>query len=322
MIKSVKLIGIIRLIAACAILVNVSNAAAQVGADSPSWPRTFTSADGSTTEIKQKPQRILSTSVSITGTLLSIDAPVIASSAASNGQFFEQWQSIAGQKKVEKLWPAGGLDLEMIYVYAPDLIVVSTSGADSVYPHIAQLRQIAPTILLDYGKQSWQKLAIQLGEATGREAEVAVVLQNFDNYITENKAKIKLPEGKANIISYFGPGTVNPISTENSPHAILLKQLGFTIESADPAWQTDGKPITDFVWAQYENLTQLTAPTTFLIRATAKDANEFMADRILANLPSVKTKQVYGLGANSFRIDFYSAKEIIDDIVNQFSQND
>lgn len=45
-----------------------------------------------------------------------------------------------------------------------------------------------------------------------------------------------------------------------------------------------------------------------------------MADPILANLPSIKNKQVYGLGANSFRIDYYSAQEIISDMVTRFGQ--
>ena len=39
------------------------------------WPRVFENADGTTTEIPAQPERILSTAVSVTGTLLAIDAP-------------------------------------------------------------------------------------------------------------------------------------------------------------------------------------------------------------------------------------------------------
>lgn len=53
---------------------------------------------------------------------------------------------------------------------------------------------------------------------------------------------------------------------------------------------------------------------------TQKEADVFMADPILANIPSVKNKQVYGLGANSFRVDYYSAQEMINDIVARFKQ--
>ncbi|WP_036770893.1 hypothetical protein [Photorhabdus australis] len=69
---------------------------------------------------------------------------------------------------------------------------------------------------------------------------------------------------------------------------------------------------------QYENITQLTAPTTFLLSAGNDRAAEFLKDPVLANLASVKTGQVYGLGMNSFRIDYYSAKEIADSIVKRF----
>lgn len=299
-----------------------ANTKFEVGADSQSWPRTFHSVDGSTVEIKTKPKRILSASVSVTGTLLAIDAPVIASSTAANGQYFAQWDDIAKQKGIEKLWSAGSVDLEMAYAVAPDLIVVSINGGDTVYPQVSQLQQIAPTIVVDYGKQGWESLAMQLGQATGQEKAAADVLQRFEKLVEQSKNKLQHPKGDVNIVSYFGPGTVNPVSLKTSPHAILLQQLGFTIESAPLEWQPKDKPVSDFVWAQYEHLTQLTAPTTFLLRGTQKDAENFMADPILANINSVKNKQVYGLGANSFRVDYYSAQEMINDLVAQFAKHE
>ncbi|MDU7867197.1 MAG: Fe2+-enterobactin ABC transporter substrate-binding protein, partial [Pantoea sp.] len=42
------------------------------------WPRTVAGAKGSVT-LSQAPTRIVSTSVTLTGSLLAIDAPVIAS---------------------------------------------------------------------------------------------------------------------------------------------------------------------------------------------------------------------------------------------------
>lgn len=302
------------------LIVNTANAF-DVGADSQSWPRTFTSVDGTKTEIKAKPQRILSASVSITGTLLAMQAPVVASSTAANGQYFAQWDKVAKERNVEKLWSAGSVSLEMAYLYTPDLIVVSVNGGDTVYPQVEQFKQIAPTIVLDYGKQSWESLALQLAQATGQEKETDTLLQHFAGIVKKGKDALQLPEGQVNIISYFGAGTVNPVSLTTSPHAVLLQQLGFTIESADLAWQPKDKPVSDFVWAQYEHLTQLAAPTTFLLSGTDKEADVFMADPILANLPSIKNKQVYGLGANSFRIDYYSAQEIISDMVARFSQH-
>lgn len=45
---------------------------------------------------------------------------------------------------------------------------------------------------------------------------------------------------------------------------------------------------------------------------------DFVAEPVLANLPSVQAGQVYGLGANSFRIDYYSSLEIIEDLTVKF----
>lgn len=285
------------------------------------WPREFSNADGSTTQIPAPPQRILSTSVTITGTLLAIDAPLIASATTPNGDFFAHWADVAQSRKLPALWPAGRLDLEAAYAAAPDLIVVSRNGADSALENKAQLEAIAPVIVLDYGDQTWQNLARQLGEATGLEAGVAARIDEFNAYLAASRERVRLPATTANVVSYNGPGMTNPIATIEAPQARLLQAIGFDIEAPDPAWHSRAnRASNDFVWAQYEQLTQLTAPVTFLIRAESDRAEDFLNDPVLANLPSVKAGQVYGLGIHSFRIDYYSAVKIVEGLVAQFGQ--
>ncbi|WP_024890738.1 Fe2+-enterobactin ABC transporter substrate-binding protein [Luteimonas huabeiensis] len=283
--------------------------------------RTFRNADGSVTEIPAPPQRILSTSVAITGTLLAIDAPVVASGSAADGTFFGQWREVAAERGVQNVWSAGSVDLEAAYAVRPDLIVVATAGADSAIEQLAELRAIAPTILLDYGSQTWQALARQLGEATSREAAVEARIAEFDAYVDAARAKIAVPEGETNIISYNGPGAPNPIAQPDGVHGRLLGALGFRIEAPDPAWHVGtGGPRGDFVWAQYEQLSRLRAQTTFLIWAGDARAQAFMDDPVLANLPSVRARRVYALGEDSFRIDYYSATAIVDRIVARFGK--
>lgn len=284
------------------------------------WPTTFVNSDGTTTVIKTKPQRVLSTSVSITGTLLAIDAPVIASASAANHQFFAQWQSVAQQRGVIDVWPAGSVDIEMAYAMQPDLIIVSSSGADSARAQIAQLQQVAPTIVLDYSKQTWQDLAVRLGQALGLEQQVAAKIGQFNAYLKRSKEAMQLPEGRANIISYQGAGALNPIATAQGSHGQLLSQLGFDIEQPNPEWQTALDHRQDFIRSHYEHLTQLRAQTTFLLTRDDDQVGDFLSDPVLANLPSVKAKQVYGLGKHSFRIDYYSAHEIVDHLVERFGQ--
>lgn len=282
------------------------------------WPRSFTNVDGSKTEIPAKPKRILSTSVSLTGTLLAINAPVVASGSAANGQFFAQWEQVARERKVENAWPAGKIDLEAIYATEPDLIVVTASGGGSAKDQLDAFRQVAPTILVDDAALSWQGLATELGNAAGLENEAAASIADFDAYVASARSKIKLPAGKTNIISFNGAGQSNPIALPGGPHASLLAALGFDIEAPDPAWHTQAASRNDFVWADYERLVDLKAETTFLLRVDDSRAAAFLSDPVLANLPSVKDGRVYGLGIHSFRIDYYSGKEIVDGIVAKF----
>ena len=290
-----------------------STAAAQAA-----WPRTFTNADGSTTVIAAQPQRILSTAVSITGTLLAVDAPVVASGSAGNGTYFAQWSDLAEERGVVNVWPAGSVDLEAAYAVEPDLIIVSSTGGDSALPQLAELRQVAPTLVLDYGSQTWQELAVEIGEATGLEAQVAAKIADFDAQVASAAAAITVPAGTANIISFNGAGTENPIGRVGGPHAELLEALGFTVEDPPVQWHSQASARSDFVWAAFERLPELTSETTFLLRFGDDQVDSFVSEPVLANMPSVQAGQVFGLGVNSFRIDYFSALEIAAHVVETF----
>lgn len=286
--------------------------------DEGEWPRTFTNADGTTTEIPAKPERIASTAVSVTGTLLAIEAPVVASGGQGDSTFFPQWDDAAQASDVEVLWSAGEVDLEALYAVEPDLIVVATSGRDALTDNVAEFNEIAPTIVVDYGGQTWQELAAEFGEATGLETEAQATIDEFDSYVAQVRDQITVPEGQANIISFNGPGEDNPIGRTGGAQAQLLAELGFDIEDPDVTWHTQEQEREDFVWTSYENLSLLTAETTFILSADNETAQAFADDPVLANVPSVQAGQVYGLGLNSFRLDLYSATEIVDGVLSNF----
>ena len=142
-------------------------------ASSQSWPRTITHTKGETT-INAKPTRIVSTSPTLTGTLLAIGAPVVASAATTPSDitddkgFFGQWSKAAAEKGVEVLYPNLEFNEEAVLAADPDLIVVSATGADATADQYDKLSAIAPTIVLNYGSASWQNLAGELAKATGQ----------------------------------------------------------------------------------------------------------------------------------------------------------
>ncbi len=286
---------------------------------SEQWPRTFTNADGSETVIEAEPERIVST-VSVTGTLLSIGAPVVASTTGGDSKFFGQWEEVATEQGVEELFPAGTVDLEAIMGQAPDLIVMAGTGRDSMADQFEQLSQIAPTIIVDNGGQTWQDLAEDLGEATGHEEGAAEAVEEFDALVAEVAGEIEVPEGTVNIISYTGPGETNQIARAGSAQAGILTELGFTLEDPPVEWHTQPQARPDFVWATYERLTELTGDTTFILSRDDEGARAFAEDPVLVVLPSVKNGAVYGLGENSFRIDKYSATEIVESVRTNFAK--
>lgn len=144
------------------------------------------------------------------------------------------------------------------------------------------------------------------------------MLFDFELQIAAAEAKLSLPAGTINVISYNGAGADNQIARVGGPPAELLAGPGFTIEDPNVEWHNQASVRGDFVWAAFERLTELTSETTFLLRLTDEQVGDFVAEPVLANLPSVQAGQVYGLGANSFRIDYYSSLEIIEDLTVKF----
>ena len=200
----------------------------------------------------------------------------------------------------------------------PDLIIISTTGADSALEQRDALSQIAPTLVLNYSSRHWQELALILGDALGIKPQASRKIEEFNQHVAWVRSQIKIPPGLANIVSYNGPGITNPIATNSGSHARLLTDLGFSIESPNPVWHSGFDQAGDFVRTEYEYLTHLKAPTTFLLRRASDDTAAFRQDPVLANLPSNKTGQVYGLGQHSFRIDYFSAMEVVDGVLENF----
>lgn len=295
---------------ACLLFCSVATAA-------ESWPRSFTSVDGSTTEIPAKPQKILSTSVSLTGTLLAIHAPVAASGSAANGKFFAQWADVAGERKVESAWPAGKVDLEAVYAAQPDLIVVTASGAGSVKDQLDAFRQIAPTILVDDGALSWQDLATELGRATGLEEDAAASIADFDAYVAAARARIKiLPEGQHHQLQWCRPEQPYWPRDRSARSPSCLARL-LTSKTQIRRGIRRQKAAT-ILSGQITNIWSISKPRppSSCVWMTPRPPPSAMIRFLPTSLG--KSGRVYGLGANSFRIDYYSGKEIVDGVVANF----
>lgn len=293
-------------------------------ADEGQWPRTIAHDKGQL-KLQKKPLRIVSTSPSLTGILLAIDADLIASTATTPSAltddkgFFTQWSAIADKRGVAILYPNLVFDMEAIIALKPDLVIGSSTGADSILDYYGELKaQNIPTLIVNYSNQSWQNIARKFGEATGNESGAEAAIEAFQKKLQQASAQIKASHQDVTIVGYNIGGSYS-IGNAGSPQADILSQLGFHVLSLPEALKGSVSRSSDFDFISHENLTvSIAGKTVFLMRGNEKDVAAFLADPVLRNLEAVKTGQVYPLGISSFRIDYYSGLQMIDEILKHY----
>lgn len=273
------------------------------------------------------PRRIVSTSPSITGILLAIDAPVVASAATTPSSitdakgFFSQWAAEADHRGVAVLYPNVAFDIEAVVGAKPDLVVISATGRDSAAPHQAELEALGiRSVVVDYSSRSWQELAVELGRATGLEAQAQAAIRRFNEDMAEAARAIDPRGAKVSVVGYDIAGSYS-VARHTSPVAQLLDALGFTVVSVPPSLKPNSTRASDFVFFSRENLSAaITGDNVFLLRATARDVEAFLAEPVLANHPAIVHRRVYPLGPTSFRIDPYSGRQVADALRAAFSK--
>jgi ABC-type Fe2+-enterobactin transport system, periplasmic component len=283
------------------------------------WPRQISDSRGTHT-LEHKPERIVSTSVTLTGSLLAINAPVIASGAttpnnrvADDQGFLRQWSEVAKQRKLARLY-IGEPSAEAVAAQMPDLILISATGGDSALTLYEQLSPIAPTLIINYDDKSWQELLTQLGHITGQEKQAAARIASFDKKLADVKKQITLPPQPVSALVYTAAAHSANLWTTESAQGKLLQQLGFTLATLPQglhASQSQGKR-HDIVQLGGENLaTGLNGESLFLFAGDQKDTDAIYANPLLSHLSAVKDKHVYALGTETFRLDYYSAMLVL-----------
>ncbi len=309
-------------LAGCAAEAAESTESDEASAASGDWPRVI-EHDAGTTEIAEQPLVIVSTSVSLTGSLLAIDAPLAASAATSvnpltdDQGFFTQWADVAAERGVEVLYPNLELDLEAIELYEPDLIIGSTIGGDSTLEAYEQLSEIAPTVMLNYGAAPWTELTEILGEATGLEANAAAVVETFDAYVAERAAQIEVPEGDSALITYQGVDGIGLFMPE-SPQGAILADLGFEYLEVPTELASQTRADASFFTAENTPVVLEDVQTLFAIPVGGDPSEAITADPLLANQPAIANDELYIVPVTSFRLDYYSATLLVDYLVEQF----
>ncbi|BAU94290.1 iron-enterobactin transporter periplasmic binding protein [Corynebacterium suranareeae] len=287
------------------------------------WPRTITHEAGETT-IPEQPLRIVSTSPSITGTLLAVDAPVVGTasalvtSLADDKGFFTQWADVADERGVEVVYSNLEIDLDAIDSFEPDLIIGAISGGDSVAAEYDQLSDIAPTVLLNYAEPSWQELTETVAEITGHEDDAQQILAEYDEFVSEQASLISLPEQPVTVLSYMGADG-GWVLDADSQQGLLLDSIGFDYVGVAPEFASQSNNGVSQVSPENLPAALEQSQTLFLMPTGGPTPiEEFTGNALLANLPAVKNQRVFDLGDQSFRLDYYSARSTVEHVVSLF----
>lgn len=300
----------------------------QQSSEQSDWYREVETSHGKLI-LTAQPKRIVSTSVTITGTLLAIDAPVIGTGGAhpntevsdENG-FFRQWADVAKQRKVKSLYQ-GQVDVEAVASLVPDLIIVSATSGDSALHLHEQLSAIAPVMVVNYDDKSWIELAQFLGAALGREKQAEFISRQFEQRITRVKSMISLPPQPSTAMVYISSDIGANVWTEYSAHGKLLNALGFKLASVPHGIAAnkldDSRKDIIQLNADENFASAITGASILLFSADEKKVKQIKSDKFLALLPAISKAQVYALGLDSFRLDYYSANNLLDLMKTKFS---
>ncbi len=294
------------------------------------WPRTVVHAAGET-EIPAEPIRILSTSPSITGSLLALQAPLGATAATSvsgltDGKgLFSQWAEVADERGVEIVYGNLELDLDAVDAFGPDLIIGSANGGDSVLEAYDQLSDIAPTVLLDYGTVTWQELTVELGDILGLEDRATAVIAEYDGWVKEQATRIAVPAQPTTALVYLGADGVWAF-TGDTPQASLLASLGFEyidVPAEVASVGQGGRSGVAMVSAENMPAAFAGSQTLFVVPISAAADAEvagFATDPLLSTAPAVTGDRVFSLGSAAFRLDYFSAKDTVELLVSEFGK--
>ncbi len=308
--------------------VNSSNSAKQSSAQKSLWSRSIETPRG-TLVLTQKPQRIVSTSVTLTGTLLAIDAPVVATGGAhANTEvsdehgFFHQWADVAKARGVQALYQ-GEPDVEAVARMAPDLIIVSATSGDSALHLYQQLSAVAPVLVVNYDDKSCSELSQYLGHVLGLEQQAEKITLAFEGKLTSLKQKIVLPPQPSTAMVYISSDIGANVWTEQSAHGKLLLSLGFKLAKVPQgiaANKLDDHRQDIVQLNAGENFANaLTGNSLLLFSADQRKVKQIKQDKFLAHLPAIRADQIYALGLDSFRLDYYSANNLLKLLEHTFS---
>ncbi len=253
-------------ISAAAALVVAGCAAQPSAADTSSGasvaPRAVEHARG-VTEVPEQPQRVVTLEPLELDTAVSVGITPVGAAVASNVAGIPAYLEVDG---VEPVGTVPEPDLEAIAALKPDLILGTEARHSKLYD---QLSAIAPTVFIATQADPWRDNAELIGQALGREDEVAAQIAAVDDRCAEIGAAHDLAGKTAQVIRPRDETTLSlygPVSFAGS----LLECVGYATPEHDWAdgLQADISP---------ENILDARADAVFVTASDTTDASAIPA---------------------------------------------
>ncbi|MEU8132508.1 ABC transporter substrate-binding protein [Streptodolium elevatio] len=285
--------------------------AASTGA-SAGFPRTITHDKG-TTEIKDKPKRIVALDNSLVEAVAALDRPLVGGIGSYRDQ--KGFPDYLGEsvKDTKDVGPLDNPNLEQIVALKPDLIISATVRHDPLYD---QLAKIAPTVFVKTTGPTWKDNIKLVAQALGEEQKATEKLTAY-----EARAK-KIGDA---INAKAGNPTVSVVRFVDGPTRIYLPKTFSGIVLADmgiarPENQRDPEKFN--IEISEEQIGLADADYIFVTSFSGGEERKarFLANPLWQRLKAVADQHVYEVADEKWMtsVSLQGAHVILDDLAKNF----
>ena len=283
--------------------------------------RTVTHTQGQT-EMPARAERIVSISLSATGSLLAVGAPLVGSQGGKDltgdpSGFFPAYADVAQERGVQLLYEGFEPNLEAIAAVQPDAIIGTAddaSGGPSIEIY-DELSAVAPTVLFNFANKSWQDILVEVAAAVGYAAAAREWLAEYEEMEREVAAAITLPPQPTSLITKSSADPNFYLLPPDTAAGALLAGAGFEIVSP-PGYEGN----MQFVPISNELVTEaITGRTLFFFEVPGSETlADLQQQPLWAQVPAISEGHAYPLSFEVVRPDPYVALALLRDLQSRF----
>ena len=238
-------------------------------------------------DIPKNPKRIASLSSTYTGYLLQLgfDPVTVTSYDAKNPVLNEK------VKNAKVLMPE---DLESIAKQKPDLIVVDASDKN-----IDELKKIAPTIAIDYGKNDYLEILNRFGQIFGKEKEADQWIADWKSKTADIGKQLKEKLGQNVTFTVVGLYEKEIYLFGNNwgrGGEVIYKSLGFDA----PQKVKDEVFPSGYLQVSQETVSEYIGDNVLVAAEDDKKGSALYESYVWKSIPAVQQNHVLKVDANAF----------------------